>query len=135
MAGSELTPGFAGTVPEEILTFDTTGVTLGTHEDWPAKMSANGQITISADGDEIQGIIQVNEADGQASMLIKGAVVIGYTGDAPGVGWVQLTAKGDGTVQVATDGTGLLYFCVNDNTTDDEVTILLPGVPYGPAAA
>ncbi len=34
MAGSELTPDFAGTVQEDIITFDTTGVTQGTHEDW-----------------------------------------------------------------------------------------------------
>ncbi len=97
-------------------------------------MNANGQITISGDGDEIQGVIEVIDGDGQASMKVKGVITIGYTGSAPGVGYVQLTSKGDGTVQVATDGTGLLYLCLQDNTTDDEVTIILPGTQYGAAA-
>ena len=134
MAGNELTPGLAGIKPDVIATFDTTGVTLGTHEDWPAKMNANGQITISGNGDEIQGIIQVIEADGQASVLLEGIVAIGYTGSAPGVGIVQLAADGAGNVKVVTDGTGFNFLSLNDDTTNNIVTIVLPGAPYGTAA-
>jgi len=134
MGDTTATPSYAGVVSDVIFTIGSTGLTAGTHEDWPAYLSANDQITFSADGEEIQGVIEQIEGDGMVSFKTHGVVILGYTGGAPGVGWVQLAANGAGGVKVVTDGTGLYFYCLKDNTTDDEVTIMLPGTPYGPAA-
>ena len=118
---------FTGTITEENITIDSTGLTAVTHDNYPVKMNANGQVALCSAEDKFIGIVKKIEGDDNINLQCGGVVELGYTGTAPGIGHVELVADGSGGVKTpTTPGTGIYYWILNDDATNDIVTFIIP---------
>ena len=76
------------------------------------KMSGNGKVAPCADGDGFIGIME-GIRKGVAGVQLHGFAQVGYTGTAPDVGYVNLTADGNGGVKVSESGKAYLVVSVD----------------------
>ena len=125
MAGTETTPDFKGTLLEANLSMTSTGLTVGTHENYPVKITADGQVGLPSIENKFFGVVRVIEDDAICSVQAKGVAELAYTGTV-GVGLVELVANGSGGVKApATPGTGIEYWVLRDDEDNDLVQIIL----------
>lgn len=73
-----------------------------TQEGQVVKITGNGEVGPCGSGDNFIGVALAG-ADGTAAVQVKGFVEVKVPGEI-GLGWVKLSAKGDGGVKVVTDG-------------------------------
>ena len=86
------------------------------------KMSGNGKVAPCADGEDFIGIME-GIRKGFAGVQLHGFAQVGYTGAAPGVGYVNLAANGNGGVKVSERGRA--YLVVSVDTAAKTATIEL----------
>ena len=86
------------------------------------KMGAEGKVTGCAAGEAFCGMVETAHGD-QAGVQIHGFVEAAYTGSAPAMGYVNLSADGSGGVKA--DANGRAYLVVKVNTTTMTVTFEL----------
>lgn len=77
------------------------------------KMAANGKVAPCADGEPFIGVME-GVRKGICGVQIHGFAEVGYTGTAPGLGYVNLAANGSGGVKVSADGRSHLVVCVDE---------------------
>lgn len=82
----------------QMLTFETVDAAV----DSPVKMSSNKTVANCSAGNDFIGIVR-NVRGGAAGVQLDGFAEMKYTGTAPSVGYVGLTASGTGGVRVSTD--------------------------------
>jgi hypothetical protein len=121
------TVGFDGIKSGSYVTFSkgTTAVVRGTNEDHVCKISANGAVSLCADGNMFVGIARVIDPDdGAVSVQTKGVVTIAYTGTAPTVGDYQcLIANATNGVKITADAAGTPnYWIYSVDTSATTVT-------------
>lgn len=102
-----------------VVTAKTEGVTAGAL----CRYTAEDTVETVTSGEEFHGVC-LFEKNGTASVQVKGFVTLGYTGTAPGYGYVALT--GDSAGGVAVSGTGEKRYLVTAvNTTEKTVTFCM----------
>jgi len=105
-----------------VLSTDT--FTLGTHENYPVKVTGNKEMGHCADGDRFHGIVKAISRDGKLLTVAKrGFVDVLYSGTAPTAGLVKLLA--DGADGVKEDVGGDEYLVIDVDTTNTILTIWL----------
>ena len=77
------------------------------------KMAGNGKVAPCTDGDVFIGIIE-GVRQGCAGVQIQGFAEVTYTGAAPALGYVNLSANGNGGVKT---GSGREYLVVSVDST------------------
>jgi hypothetical protein len=88
------------------------------------KLAGNGQVADCAAGEDFGGVVVSVARDGGAcAMALGGLVTVGYTGTAPAVGWVGLSADGNGGVQA--DKNGRVHLVVDVDESGKTVTFML----------
>lgn len=98
--------------------------TMGTHENYPAKITGNGEMGHCDNGDRFHGIVRNISRDGSLLTVAKrGFVKVAYSGSAPTAGLVNLLAAGSGAVKE--DETGDEYLVIDVDTTNTVLTIWL----------
>lgn len=103
-------------------TLYASGLTRGTDEGKPAKISANLTASLAADGDDFYGVIESISEDGAVCVVKNhGIVTCSYSGTAPSVGYGQLAANGSGGVKIGASA-NRYYFILNVDTTNTQVT-------------
>ena len=75
----------------------------GVTESHVVKMAGNGTVGPCADGEDFCGAALCCREDA-CTVQVSGFVRVGYTGEAPGLGRVALTANGEGGVRRAAAG-------------------------------
>ena len=82
------------------------------------KISGNGEVDICDAEDVFYGKIEsIDEGSGALGLQNRGFATVTYTG-APGVGYIELVADGNGGVKVpAVAGTGRKLFVVSKDAT------------------
>ena len=114
------TAGFDGIDMGAYLTFSqgATGFTKGTHEGWPAKVSANGAVSIAASGNQFLGIARIIDTNGDVMVQDKGFCIVTKGTGTFAVGPLTLEADGAGAVNVVTAAAGKkVYYCVSTDST------------------
>lgn len=76
------------------------------------KYSENDTVAVPGAGESFHGVCVFLKKD-QAAVQVKGFATLPYTGTAPGLGYVQLAANGNGGVQVGADGPQRLVAAVD----------------------
>ncbi len=99
------------------VTFADGGCTAGQ----VCKVSAGGTVAPCADGNKFCGIAQ-SIRGGFVGVQVAGFAQVSYTGTAPGVGYVNLCANGDGGVKT---GSGREYLVVSVDTAAKTAIIKL----------
>jgi len=99
-------------------------LTRGTDEGKPVKVSANKTAALCSAEDPFYGIIEsISEDNAVCVVKNTGIITVGYTGAAPTLNYDELIGDGSGGVKApAVAGTGKLYFVLNVDTTNTEVT-------------
>ena len=100
------------------ITVPETGCTAGK----VCTLNGSGKAVPCNAGDRFCGVIE-SVAGGYAGVQIHGFVTVNYTGTAPAIGYVNLTANGNGGVK--TDASGDSYFVVAVDTVKAMVTMEL----------
>jgi|GEM_PF-1273674 len=106
------------------------GLTRGTDEGKPVKISDKKTVVLCSAEDPFRGIVETIDYDNQVCGVKEyGYVTLPYSGDAPSVGEsVELVANGSGGVKVpATADTGKKYPVVDVDTANTTVTFKLLG--------
>lgn len=75
----------------------------GTAAGMPVKPTGNGEVGPCVAGDDFCGVV-LGVRGGFASVQLAGYVRMPFSGEAPGVGFRQLSASGAGGVQVSASG-------------------------------
>ncbi len=75
----------------------------GAEAGYPATLSADGKI-VNAEADEAFIGVICNVRGGITGVQLEGYTELGYTGDAPSLGWGTLLADGNGGVAADEDG-------------------------------
>lgn len=86
------------------------------------KVNASGKADTCAAGDKFCGVAETIRGS-IAGVQLHGFVTLPYTGTAPTMGYVTLSANGSGGVKVDTNGAS--YLTVQVNTTAKTVTFEL----------
>lgn len=86
------------------------------------KMGEDGAVAACASGDAFCGVVE-SVRGSQAGVRIHGFTKLGYTGTAPGCGYVKLAADGNGGVAVNDNGRS--YLVVKVDTTAGTAVIEL----------
>lgn len=76
------------------------------------KMAGNGKVMPCADGDVFIGVMEIIRK-GIAGVQLHGFAEVDYTGTAPGLGYVNLAANGNGGVKVLSGGRAYLVVSVD----------------------
>lgn len=98
------------------------GLTRGTDENKPVKITANKTAGLATDGDNFYGVIETISEDNAVCVVKKrGIVTLPYSGSAPSLDNVQLAANGAGGVKTGT-GANKYYTVLDVDTTNTEVT-------------
>lgn len=98
--------------------------TMGTHENYPVKVTGNGEMGHCVDTDRFHGIVRHISRDGRLLTVAKrGFVKVAYSGPAPTAGLVKLLAAGSGAVKE--DAGGDEYLVIDVDTTNAVLTIWL----------
>jgi hypothetical protein len=106
-------------------TFLASGITYGTDEGKPFKVSGNKTAALAAADDLLDGIIETISEDSDVIVgRIRGFVTVAYSGSAPSAGIQKLEADGAGGVRVDADN-GREYLVVDVDTTNTTVTFLI----------
>lgn len=101
-------------------TFACTGV----HEGGVVKISGGGTAGNCSAGDRFCGVaVSVSHDGGACSVALGGFVIAAYTGTAPAVGWIGLSADGNGGVK--SDDAGRSYLVADVNPDDKTITFAL----------
>lgn len=119
--------GFDGIKAGSYVTFSkgATGGVRGTNEEHVCKISANGAVSLCADGNMFVGVIKIIDPDdGAVSVQTRGLVTVAYTGTAPTVGDYQcLLANATNGVKINADTAGLPnYWIYSVDTSAGTVT-------------
>lgn len=77
------------------------------------KMEANGKVAPCADGDGFIGVME-GVRKGCTGVQLHGFAEVGFTGTAPNLGYVNLTADGNGGVKVSQSGRAYLVVSVDE---------------------
>jgi len=72
-------------------------------ENTPVKVSENCTVAAAASDEEFCGVV-AGVRNGMCAVKMNGAVTLGYTGNAPALGFTQLSADGNGGVKSASSG-------------------------------
>lgn len=118
------TAGFDGIDMGTYLTFSqgATPFTKGTHENWPAKVSANGAVSRAASTDQFLGIARIIDSNGDVMVQYQGFCTVTQGTGTFAVGPLTLEADGAGKVNVVVAAAGKkVYYCVSVNGTTDAV--------------
>lgn len=104
-----------------------TGFTRGTHENWPAKVSANGAVSIAASGNQFIGIVRIIDPHGDVvSVQESGYITLPYGTGTMALGQLTLEADGAGAVnQVAAAAGKKSYYVVSIDATATTITFKL----------
>lgn len=106
-------------VGEQILSFNkSSGVIKGSL----VKLSANGTVAVCAAGSKFAGVC-INADDSFADVKTAGYVELGYTGDAPTVGYANLAAASANTVKA--DVSGREYLIIKVDTAAAKVGFII----------
>lgn len=76
------------------------------------KMADNGKVIPCADGDAFVGVMELVRGD-IAGVQLHGFAELDYTGTAPGLGYTNLAANGQGGVKVLSGGRAYLVVSVD----------------------
>jgi len=68
-----------------------------------AKISGSGEVSVCSDGEAFAGVC-VSAGAEFAAVQLRGFVKLPYSGTAPSLGYVKLSADADGGVKAATGG-------------------------------
>ncbi len=99
------------------VTFAASGCQVGQ----VCKVSANGTVAPCGDGEKFCGIA-AHVRGGHAAVQVAGFAQVGYTGTAPGIGYVNLCGNGSGGVKA---GSGKEYLVVSVDTAAKTAIIKL----------
>lgn len=106
-------------IGEQVISFSkASGVTKGSL----VKLSANATVAACAAGNKFAGVC-INDAGSFAEVKTAGYVELGYTGDAPSVGYATLTAASANKVKA--DSSGREYLVVKVDTTAQTVGFMM----------
>lgn len=109
-----------GGIGEVVATFKTSGTVKKGNL---VKLSANATVAACAADDRICGVAIYAAADGFASVQLKGAVTVTYSGTAPTVGYNKLLASAADKIAVDADGFDALVLSV-DTTAKTAVIVM-----------
>lgn len=88
----------------------------------PINIFKNDCVSTADVEDSFVGVV-AQVQDSYASVIVRGFVTVGYSGNNPNVGICQLLADGNGKVTCNAEGN--TYLVTKVNTTDKTVTFLL----------
>ena len=94
--------------------FSVTFPENGCAEGAVCKLSGDGEAVACNAGDKLFGVVQFVD-HGKACVLIEGFVRVAFSGTAPGCGWANLSADGNGGVKV--DSAGKEYLVAEVDAT------------------
>jgi len=77
-------------------------------------LTGSGEVGLGADGDAVCGVLLGGVRGGAAAVQIGGAAKAAYTGEAPAVGWQELSCDGQGGVKTAAGGARCLVLAVDE---------------------
>ena len=111
-------------IGEKTVVTMASGLTRGTDEGKPVKISASNTVALAGDNELFHGIVKTIEKDGKCGVALDGVQTVPYSGTAPGLGLIKLEADGAGNVKVdATNGREHVVLAVD--TTNTLVTFKL----------
>ena len=105
-------------IGELIATFYNNGAANGN----PVKMSKAGEVSPCNNSERFIGIATA-PGEEYTGVILGGCVTLTYTGTAPALGYVKLSANGSGGVK--TDAGGTEYIVLGVDTADKTVCIIL----------
>lgn len=107
---------------EEIGSLCVTFPDGGCTKDAACKLDSGGNAVPCSAGDKVVGIVRMLRG-GSAGVQIHGFAEVKYSGTAPTIGYVNLSANGNGGIKV--DTAGKTHLIVAVNTADKTVTMEL----------
>ncbi|WP_061235078.1 hypothetical protein [Leptospira weilii] len=108
--------GYRGIIEPKTITVKHQNLTKA-DEGKPAKLSANMEVSLCADGDSPVGqIVTVDEKGKILGLKIFGVFEYEYSGSNPTLGFLNIQADGTGKIKTAATGTRVLVISVDTGT-------------------